>query len=410
MEFNIAFNTIFYICVFVIPGILLRRFYYHGEFNKEFSQGNLLERLMWIIFSSIISLFLCGLFFVGIRQYADLLPAISYSTVKKVFVLLAANELPEAKDLKPVYSDFLYLIIGIYFLSCIFGFFAHKLVVYIGTYSSLSFFKFKNYWYYFFRGRVKNASKGRKRKFWYTDADILVDQGGKPKMFSGQISDYYIDSDHNQLESIFLENARKYKFFDKEKIEDSNNKDSLDSDGEAVIKLKGGNFELVPIPGDLFCIPYNRVLNMNLTYVTQEKGVSKLKKIIWGLINLIYYISIIIPFTFFWIEDIPYINFPHPIYKLWFFINTIFTSTIISANLRTWIIKDKEVSAKSVLFELIAICCFASQFLWILGILKFWLVFATSIFIVSLAAAGLEEDKKDNSEHSKDKEKQEKIR
>jgi len=27
MEFNVTFNTIFYICVFIMAGILLRRFY-----------------------------------------------------------------------------------------------------------------------------------------------------------------------------------------------------------------------------------------------------------------------------------------------------------------------------------------------------------------------------------------------
>jgi len=403
MEFNIAFNTIFYICVFIMPGLLLRRFYYHGEFNKEFSQGNLLERLMWTILSSISSLFLCGLFFIGIRYFANLLPAISYTTVKNVFDLLGANELPEADDLKPVYSDFLNLIIGIYVLSCIFGILAHKLTIFIGANSSFTFFKFKNYWYYFFRGKVKNATIDRKRKFWYTDADVLVDQEGKAKMYSGQISDYYLDTTQNQLESIFLENVRRYKFLTK----DNNIETNLDEGFEQEknpdgLNSKSRGYELIPIPGDVFCIPYSRVLNMNLTYVTQKKGISRLTKFMWGIINIIYYTIIVIPFTFFWIEEIPYLDFPTPFYKMWFFLNIIFTSTLLYAILKTWLVEDKEVKAKDIIFKIIAMFCFASQFLWILGYLHFWLVFATSVFVLLLAAAGLDEKKENIKASSKE--------
>ena len=392
MEFNIAFNTVFYICVFIIPGILLRRFYYHGEFHKEFSQGNLLERLMWTIFSSVTSLFLCGLFFIGIRQFADLLPAISYSTIKGIFDLLASNELPESQDIRPVYSDFLYLIIGIYLLSCIFGLLAHQLVVAIGTHTPLSLFKFNNYWYYFFRGRIKNSSTDRKRKFWYTDVDILVDQEGKAKMYSGQVSDYYVDSVHNQLESIFLENTRRYRF--KNLTQGDAEEDKKDLVEEPNQKDSGRPYDLVPIPGDIFCIPYSRVLNMNLTYVTKEKGISWLKKVIWALANILFYAFVIIPFTFFWIEDIPILNFPSFWYKVWFFLTTLITSSIILSNVRDWIFGKDKMSTKDVIIEVAAIFCFLAQYLWILDILNFWPVFSTSIFVLFLLSAGLEDQKK----------------
>lgn len=388
MEFNIAFNTVFYICVFVIPGILLRRFYYHGEFHKEFSQGNLLERLMWTIFSSVICLFLCGLFFIGIRQFADLLPAISYSTIKGIFDLLASNVLPESKDITPVYSDFLYLIMGIYFLSCMFGLLFHKLVIAIGTHTPISLFKFNNYWYYFFRGRIKNATIDRKKKFWYTDVDVLVDQEGKSKMYSGQISDYYVDSLSNQLESIFLENVRRYKFsYDKGESTTKDQKELLAKQDQLKEKKP---YELVEIPGDIFCIPYSRVLNMNLTYVTKEKGVSWFKKMIWAVANIIFYSLVIIPFTFFWIEDIPYLEFPQPWYKLWFFLNVLLTSSIILSNIKSWIFDEEAMAAKDIIIELIAILCLMAQFFWILGYLSFWPVFSTTLFVFLLLSGGIE--------------------
>lgn len=345
MEFNIAFNTVFYISIFIIPGILLRRSFYFGEFHKEFSQGNLLERLMWTIFSSIIALLSSAVFFLLIRAFlGNLLPAISYSTIKEVFDLLATNELPPGQRFKEIYYDFILLIFGVYVLSSLLGLVAHKLVVLIGVDSPISLFKYKNYWYYFFRGRVKNTPREPNKKYWYTEADVLVEQDGRGKMYSGKVTDYYVDSSHNQLETIFLEDVKRYKF----------NEDKTD-------------YSLVDVPGHVFCVPYARVLNLNLTYVMRTKGIPIWKRIIWFLVNLIYYGSVLASFSFFWIEDVPYINFESIWYKVVFFINLWILLTIFTSMIRGILFPERKRSEDFPWDHIIGIVFLAVQFLWIIG-------------------------------------------
>lgn len=377
MEFNIAFNTVFYISIFIIPGILLRRFYYQGEFTKEFSQGNLLERLMWTIFSSILSLLTSAFFFISIRSLfgRKLLPQISYATIKDVFDLLATNLLPDGAKFKAIYSDFFILIAGIYLLAILMGFLAHKIVISVGTNTSFSIIKFKNYWYYFFRGRVKNISIDKSQKYWYTEADIVIEQDGKSKMYSGKISDYYIDGSTNTLESIFLEDIKKYKF----------------KEGEP-------KYELIEIPGNIFCVPYSRVLNMNLTYVLKEKGVSLMRKIIWWIVQAGYSLVSLSLFIIFWIDDIPFIEFDGIWYKGAFLLNTWIIFSLVRSMIKKYIVTwQNQNNSDSFLVHIISILFFISQYLWIQFDRTFWSVFIiTTIF--SLALLGVLEEKTSDSE------------
>ena len=335
-----------------------------------------MERLVWTIFSSIIALLFSGLFFVAIRHFiGNLLPAISYSTIKEVFDLLATNELPGGTRFKEIYSDFLFLIFGIYLLSAIIGFLSHKFVIKIGLHSPFSIFKFKNYWYYYFRGRVKNTPKAKGKKYWYTEADILIDQEGKTKMYSGKISDYYVDSAHNQLESIFIEDIRRYKF-----------------------KESSQDYELVEIPGHVFCVPYTRVLNMNLTYVMQTKGTPTWKKISWGAFRFLYYGSIFILFSLFWIEEVPGLDLPSIWYKAWFTINTWITLSITKLFIRK-LLYPEERKQDFPWDHLIGVCFFSVQYLWIIGDRTPASVLIISFVILIAVVALLEEKPKENENH-----------
>ena len=192
MEFNIALHTIFYISIFIIPGILFRRFYFSGEFNKEFSQGNLMERFIWTIFSSIIVLFFSSLFFYFIRIVYDkqLLTAISYETIKEIFSILSRNDMPDTQQFFAIYKDFLILVLGIYFSSIIFGSLAKRISVNRFVCGIFPVLRYRNYWHYFVRGRIKAAPREKGQEYWYTEADVLVYNENETKMYSGKISDY----------------------------------------------------------------------------------------------------------------------------------------------------------------------------------------------------------------------------
>jgi len=380
MEFNIALHTIFYISVFIIPGILFRRFYFSGEFNKEFSQGNLMERFMWTIFSSIIVLLLSTLFFYFIRSFYDkeLLSAISYETIKEIFDLLSENDLPTSDQFFAIYQDFLILLIGIYVSSIILGSLTKRIAISQSIFTFLPVLRYKNYWYYFVRGRTKIAPRETGMEYWYTEADVLVQHEGESKMYSGKISDYYINPNNNQLESVFLEDTVRYRF-----------KDS-------------GEYDLVPIPGHTFCIPFERVLNMNLTYVNKKKGSSWWLNAIWWFLQILYYSVVFTLVSFLFLEDLSFLPFESIIYKLSFCLNSwtmvLWLKTIFQNLLP---LKDKELEKGWFPPYLIGLAMGFIQFLWIFKIYTFWSTFGFAVivfFIMTVAFVKVEKKEVEDEE------------
>ncbi|WP_306012444.1 MULTISPECIES: hypothetical protein [unclassified Allomuricauda] len=360
MEFNIALHTVFYVSIFIIPGFLLRRFYFTGEFNKEFSQGNLMERFIWTIFGSIMVLLTSSFFFFLLRTISGkkLLSAISYSAVKEIFDLLSNNEIPEASKFFLVYKDFLILILGIYIAAIILGIVLRKAALTSFFKSLFPVLKYKNYWYYFLRGKVKLAPKESGMVYWYTDADILVDQNGKAKMYSGKISDYFINSETNELESIFLEDTNRYKFND------------------------DGDYELVPIPGHTFYIPFNRMLNMNLTYVNREKNQSWIRNAVWWFIEISYYGLIFILVSIFFLEDLPLIKLNSILDKIGFYINTWVLLAILKAIFQN-LVSPIELSKSNATLttNIIGVVVSLIQYLWVFDFYGFFPVLGFTVIV-----------------------------
>ncbi len=365
MEFNIALHTIFYVSVFIVPGFLLRRFYFSGEFNKEFSQGNLMERFIWTIFGSIMVLLASSFFFILLRVFSNkkLLSAISYDTVKEIFDLLSDNKMPETNQFFLIYQDFLILIFGIYFAAILLGVLFRKLALNQRVCSMFPVLKYKNYWYYFLRGRVKSAPKEAGMVYWYTEADILVEHEGKAKMYSGKISDYFISPESNQLESIFLEDTNRYKFDDH------------------------GDYELMSIPGHTFCVPFNRMLNMNLTYVNRKKNESWKRNLLWWFFEITYVSVITVLISLVFLEDFPLMNFHSIIHKIGFLINTWILLSWVKTVLQNLIHPSKsgkEITSTITATYFIGIIISLFQYLWILNIYGFFPVFGVSILIFFL--------------------------
>ncbi|MBO0343166.1 hypothetical protein [Flagellimonas profundi] len=380
MEFNIALHTIFYVSIFIIPGFLLRRFYFTGEFNKEFSQGNLMERFIWTIFSSIMVLLASSFFFYLLRVISGkkLLSAISYSTIKEIFDLLSNNEIPKSSKFFLVYKDFLILILGVYIAAILIGIVFRKAALSNFLRSLFPVLKYKNYWYYFIRGKVKLAPKESGMVYWYTDADILVDQNGKAKMYSGKITDYFINSETNELESIFLEDTNRYKFDD------------------------NGNYQLVPIPGHTLCIPFNRMLNMNLTYVNREKNQSWKRNVVWWLIEISYYGLVFILVSLFFLEDFPFIKLNSILDKIGFSINTWVLLSIFKAIFQNIVFPIESSKRKVTLTaNIIGVIVSSIQYLWIFDIYGFFSVLGlTAIVFFILVFKFVNVEKKE--ENSKD--------
>ncbi|PWN64351.1 hypothetical protein C1638_010600 [Chryseobacterium oncorhynchi] len=255
--------------IFLFPGIIFRKFLFIREYSKEFDKGNLFERFIWTILTSIIILIVTFSIFLFLKNILnlDLLPSISYKTIWDTFNDLSNNKLPDPdkkftpKD-KYVYKHFFLLMISIYTLSIILGVITY-LVTRTTFVKSIGILKYLNYWQDLVKGTY-NSNNDDTLTYGYTTADVLTEQNDTTKLYSGRVINYYLDLQTNQLQTIVLSDAKRYK------------------------KLDDGGFEIKSIPGHNFIIEKERILNINFTYIYERKDENKVYKWIYRIVNTIF--------------------------------------------------------------------------------------------------------------------------
>lgn len=269
MEFNIALNTIVYLMIFLFPGIIFRKFLFIREYSKEFDKGNLFERFIWTILTSIGILIVTFSIFLILKNILnlDLLPSISYKTIWNTFNDLSNNKLPNPNEKLPlkdrdVYKHFFFLMVSIYFLSAILGMISYW-ITRTTFVKSIGILKYLNYWQDLVKGTFISNNDDT-LTYAYTTADVLTEQNDTTKLYSGRVINYYLDIQTNQLQTIVLSDTKRYK------------------------RLNDGSYEIKNIPGHNFIIEKERILNINFTYIYESKDENKVYKWIYRIVNIIF--------------------------------------------------------------------------------------------------------------------------
>lgn len=269
MEFNIALNTIVYLMIFLFPGIIFRKFLFIREYSKEFDKGNLFERFIWTILTSIGILIVTFSIFLILKNILnlDLLPSISYKTIWNTFNDLSNNKLPNPNEKLPlkdrdVYKHFFFLMVSIYILSAILGMISYW-ITRTTFVKSIGILKYLNYWQDLVKGTFISNNDDT-LTYAYTTADVLTEQNDTTKLYSGRVINYYLDIQTNQLQTIVLSDTKRYK------------------------RLNDGSYEIKNIPGHNFIIEKERILNINFTYIYESKDENKVYKWIYRIVNIIF--------------------------------------------------------------------------------------------------------------------------
>lgn len=256
-----------------LSGLIFLRFYFIGEFSKQFNTRVPMTRLAF--YSLIPGIVLLS---VGIAIYSVFDKDFSISGALHVYAdLLGADG--EFKPQTCTFLDehihlFAYFNMLIYMAAGIFGLLLHFIIQKFDLDKRMKIFRFKNYWYYVFSGEilkfkkfirasanVKLATLGKNRTAIITYADALCDVNGQSKLYRGYVVDYELDSDNmHHLDKIYLLDAVRYE----------TNAHSRRGLIEETVNQK------IDIQGDLFVIDYKNVINLNLTYVP---SIDKLKDI-----------------------------------------------------------------------------------------------------------------------------------
>jgi hypothetical protein len=270
-----------------LPGILFLRFYFRGEFSKEFTTKAPIARVVFYslfpgFVIQLLGLFLYDLFntnftiIQALQIFSDLTSSkIKYLDSTRHFLSFGLSKYSFYTLITNLFAIFLALAL-------------RWIVIRLEFDLKFKILRFKNYWYYVFSGEIlripkfklisnklKTYSINNRKAVHLTFLDILVKSESNIDKYRGFIVDYELKNDKIQeLDKIYLMKAEKYV------IEDNNEK------------------KWVKIPGDIFILPYQEVLNLNITYYSKEEINSKKKEIRESLISLLSLLFLIV-FLFF---------------------------------------------------------------------------------------------------------------
>lgn len=260
MSFTVGLLLVF-LTVFS-PGLIFLRSYFIGEFSKQFNTKVPIIRLAFYSLIPGLFIFLFSIFFYGLLD-----SKFSVSGALEIYLdlLFANNKFSEQTsfflDNNLIY--FVLFVSAMYLASFILGVFFHYVIRKLNWDKKYKVLRFKNYWYYLFSGEIGKFPKFDKALIDIqingiekdTDvsmayADILTDECGKTRMYTGYVLDYELDQENsNQLDKIYLLDAHKYNYVQNKKFRFQK------------------DFIKQSIPGHLFIIDYKKVLNINITYI-----------------------------------------------------------------------------------------------------------------------------------------------
>ncbi len=271
MEAQFTISSIIFIVLVIVPGIFFKRFYFQGEFSKQFNAGLFADRLITSVFWGFVIQVVTFIVFSNTLNF-------TYQSIQqpvsKAYTDLSSNSIPDIDSLNTRYI-LAYLLASI-FIAITMGSVLHRLVRFFKIDVKFNVFRFANQWNYFLRGDILHTHefKGFKNgKVLTTLVDVVFENGeGKTKMVSGFLTQYLVSSRTGELETIILTDAKRF-----------SNTDNA---------FKG-------VEGDCLIIPYSRVIDMNLSYIIKkpDSGRSKLllKNSLSGLAVFVALFIIIYP-------------------------------------------------------------------------------------------------------------------
>ncbi|WP_047418252.1 hypothetical protein [Cellulophaga sp. Hel_I_12] len=240
---EIAINSVLLFLFILFPGIIFLRFYFTGEFTKQFSKRPITETIYLSILPGIV---IQGITFLTFQKLVNGNKISQY--LEALNDLQSNNFVSLVFDLSTVgyfLLYYLFLIVYAILLSTI----LYKIVRISGLDKYSPVLRFDNTWHYYFSGEVTKftsyrniVEKGRIVDLTYADILIRTSED-KTQLYRGILRQHTISKDSGRLEEIYLMDAYRYS-------------DKID------------NFK--SIPGNIFIIPYENVLNINLTYLTKE--------------------------------------------------------------------------------------------------------------------------------------------
>ncbi|MVN21928.1 hypothetical protein [Mucilaginibacter arboris] len=250
---NIALPTLV-LLVFLVPGFLFRRMFYSGEFSEQYFKENLVSLIFPTLLTSIIVHLLC---------YIILSPLVLNPDTTSIGILISGtnNSSEISKVTQNVLTNYksvlLYSVIAS--LTGAFGGLLVKII--IRNYKldrKYKILRFQNEWHYLFSGELLDFPNvpGRTNNIDFVIVEALVSSDEGTILYSGFLDDYILSSSTG-IDRIYLKDVRWHYIKD----------DLLQVNASNENKKEHQRF----IIGDFFIIPFNRIINLNISYYSVEQ-------------------------------------------------------------------------------------------------------------------------------------------
>ncbi len=267
--------------VFLFPGILFRRAFFSGEFNKHFESGNSFERLLWNMLSSVLMLASFCVFIHLFNTYSPLKVEFELGVpeITDTFLCMYENKLPTifASELRIVQTG--NLLFSLYAFSLILGFFINRIIFFLGLEKRFSILQFQNSWHYVTNSTKQNNLNHSIGDLYFTRVDV---KSSKEELFTGKLHDILYDKE-GKVEAITIKEAYKYYRLS---VENDISKISeikqqiQENDVNVIFHSETANSFIYRkrIKGDLFTILNNDLENISITYIKIANFHKKFQK------------------------------------------------------------------------------------------------------------------------------------
>lgn len=244
---NFALPTLV-LLILLIPGFLFRRFYYSGEFSKEYFKQNFTDLILpSLILSGIINTFCyTAIYFLG--YHSEAVPSIAVllsGTTDSIRVSSAIQIL--FLNLYPGLSYFLFT--GV--MGAVTGFLSKYLVRTYKLDRKYKLFRFQNEWHYLFSGEILDFPdiKGSAHTADFTFVDALVNTSEGSVIYTGCLSAYVLSSSTG-IDRLYLSDTRRRYL-----------KDDVKQNGQE---------RYYEMPGEFFVLFANQIINLHISYYSVD--------------------------------------------------------------------------------------------------------------------------------------------
>ena len=322
MDISLGFVVVLTLILF--PGLIFRRLYFYGEFSKQFNSGNNL--LVLIALASIPGIVILTSTY---WFYDSFFTKIELGEIIDKFKDINSSdfrfEKEKVTDLETLIREKAAPFLGfLYLISIMFGLVSGRFIRISRIDTKFKLLRFKNYWFYLFNGQHTGFKKMRhlkekNKKHLFTKADILIDSGSKPLLYSGIVVDYELDSnDSTILSKVMLEKAERYSLRENQRVP-------------------------VQIPGQILIVDCSAIKNINLTYISEKSKdilTSKIPnntEVVFSLISIL-----LIPIFIFKIDSISWSTYESYFSLSWYAKILAFLLTIQCLSIFIPFVKEKE--------------------------------------------------------------------